>query len=181
MQWPTCYFSSTDIIFIHILYGTLFMCIEIWFWFLFVAFQFTLRPMDLLLQIKDHLIHKKEIMIVFFSYSLLRYIIPLHVQMCLLVWICFSDELCGPWASCSLSFNVTYNHSFVQMWLLIGFVSQLSDVAHGSLVFFFRIYNVRPEDSGRYICYAQSSAGSARDFIMLNVLTGQLSICQVCN
>nr|XP_022341960.1 basement membrane-specific heparan sulfate proteoglycan core protein-like isoform X4 [Crassostrea virginica] len=34
------------------------------------------------------------------------------------------------------------------------------------------VYNVRPEDSGRYICYAQSSAGSARDFIMLNVLTG---------
>ena len=31
-----------------------------------VCVQFTLRPMDLLLQIKVHLIHKKEIMIVFF-------------------------------------------------------------------------------------------------------------------
>ena len=66
------------------------------------------------------------------------------------------------------------------MWLLIGFVSPLSNMSNGPLVFFFRVNNVRLEDSGRYICYAQSSAGSARDFIMLNVLTGQLSICQVC-
>ena len=41
--------------------------------------------MDLFLQIKDHLIHKKEIMIFFSLIHCYGIIIPLHVQMCLLV------------------------------------------------------------------------------------------------
>ncbi|XP_056009495.1 basement membrane-specific heparan sulfate proteoglycan core protein-like isoform X3 [Ostrea edulis] len=34
------------------------------------------------------------------------------------------------------------------------------------------IYNVRSEDTGRYICNARSTAGIARDFIMVTVLSG---------
>lgn len=33
----------------------------------------------------------------------------------------------------------------------------------------YRIYNVQEEDAGRYICTAQSSAGSSRDYSVLHV------------
>ena len=42
--WPPFYLSATKVIFIHLLNGTIiFICIKIWFWFFFVALQFTLR------------------------------------------------------------------------------------------------------------------------------------------
>ena len=34
---------------------------------------------------------------------------------------------------------------------------------------FLRIYNVQPDDRGRYICTASSSAGSARDYTFLDI------------
>ena len=39
----------------------------------------------------------------------------------------------------SLLINVLCNHSFAQMCLLIGIVSQARDVFHGPLVFFLRL------------------------------------------
>lgn len=43
------------------------------------------------------------------------------------------------------------------------------------LMFVVSIYNVRSEDTGRYICNARSTAGIARDFIMVTVLSGWVS------
>ena len=41
----------------------------------------------------------------------------------------------------------------------------------------FSIYNVQPEDEGRYICTAQSEYGSARDYVWIRVEESEYAWC----